>query len=197
MSFAASVALGVFAAAIWKFPPTNSGEWASWMQAVGAIAGIALALYLPWSQREHAAREQRAKEQRNRIGLLNRSLRTIDGFVRFCENLMEKSGFTPELYNVPQSFDFESNQIREFVEIANGIEGDDDSDETVGVPGGIRDVATRLLSAIEAYKKMRIHSGNKSMIRYAINDCMQELIALRADVLRSLEQIELLSSQQR
>ncbi|MFM0405306.1 hypothetical protein [Paraburkholderia dipogonis] len=61
--------VGVFGTEFVLHPPANSGEWASWAQAVGATIGLAVAIYFPMSERKKSAQEaaaqrlERAKQQ--------------------------------------------------------------------------------------------------------------------------------------
>ncbi|VVE12229.1 hypothetical protein PCA20602_02693 [Pandoraea capi] len=62
VSFWGGVAVGVLGAAFWRFPPQSSGDWASWVQAVGSIAAIAGA-FLIGERQSSAARKTLAEER--------------------------------------------------------------------------------------------------------------------------------------
>ncbi|WP_354677480.1 hypothetical protein [Cupriavidus plantarum] len=51
---------GLFVTAFFKYLPSNSGEWASWVQAVGSIGAIAGAVWVASSQSVNARREKQA-----------------------------------------------------------------------------------------------------------------------------------------
>lgn len=40
VSFWGGAAVGILGTAFWRFPPQSSGEWASWVQAIGSILAI-------------------------------------------------------------------------------------------------------------------------------------------------------------
>ncbi|MFM0171976.1 hypothetical protein [Paraburkholderia sediminicola] len=67
--FGTGFILGVFGTAFLLHIPSNSGEWASWAQAVGATVGLAVAIYFPMRERQRHDREtadqrlERAKQQ--------------------------------------------------------------------------------------------------------------------------------------
>ncbi|VVE50038.1 hypothetical protein [Pandoraea terrigena] len=67
VSFFGGVAIGVLAAAFWRFPPQGSGELASWVQAFGSIAAIAAAGYFPVRH----ARVQEANRQRRLLSTIS------------------------------------------------------------------------------------------------------------------------------
>lgn len=52
--------VGLFVTAFFKYLPSNSGEWASWVQAVGSIGAIVGAVWVASSQSADARREKQA-----------------------------------------------------------------------------------------------------------------------------------------
>ncbi|WP_244828924.1 hypothetical protein [Caballeronia sp. TF1N1] len=50
---------GMLIVAFIHWPPTQSSDWASWMQAIGAIVGIGIAIAVPAYQKFEARRESR------------------------------------------------------------------------------------------------------------------------------------------
>lgn len=57
--FWGGVAVGVLGTAFWRFPPQNSGEWASWVQAIGSILAIVGAWLGIKYQLERATKQRR------------------------------------------------------------------------------------------------------------------------------------------
>lgn len=45
-SFFGGIAVGIFVAAFWRYPPQGSSDWASWAQAVGSVGAIAAAIWI-------------------------------------------------------------------------------------------------------------------------------------------------------
>ncbi|QDH59455.1 hypothetical protein [Pandoraea pnomenusa] len=40
VSFFGGISVGVLIVAFWRFPPSSSSDWASWVQAVGSVAAL-------------------------------------------------------------------------------------------------------------------------------------------------------------
>lgn len=56
-------------------------EWPAWVQAIGSIAAIAVAVYVPWRQRQHAIDDQKRLE-RNKIRIMAAALAAAAGQYR-------------------------------------------------------------------------------------------------------------------
>ncbi len=54
--------LGYLAYGFYLAPPKASQDWAAWAQAYGATVALAIAIYVPYRQREDAKRDQLARE---------------------------------------------------------------------------------------------------------------------------------------
>ncbi|MBN5145911.1 hypothetical protein JY412_04020 [Stenotrophomonas maltophilia] len=48
-------------------------DWAAWVQAVGSVVGIAVAIYVPWRQRQHLINDERLLRQ-DKIKLMRTAL---------------------------------------------------------------------------------------------------------------------------
>lgn len=55
--------VGVF---VWQFPKSSS-DWAAWVQAIGSIAAIGVAIWVPYKQREDQRNDERLQRSRNRM----------------------------------------------------------------------------------------------------------------------------------
>lgn len=77
--------LGMFATAFVKWPPKDSSSWASWVQAVGAMIAIAIAIYVPYRQRMDGDKRDRKRDNLRR----QESLMTLRPIMERALNLIE------------------------------------------------------------------------------------------------------------
>ncbi|WP_394313078.1 hypothetical protein [Labrys neptuniae] len=104
----AGISVGVWAGkgyptlSVW---PTSSSDWAAWIQAIGSIVGIGIAIYVPWAQakaesRARAAEDLKAETERaaNAYGLRCLILDDLKHLTRYLQLATIK-----EPIEVPQS----------------------------------------------------------------------------------------------
>lgn len=72
--------------------PPLAIDWPAWVQAIGSIAGIATAIYVPWKQRQQARNdEQEAREEKRRVmrTALEAAVRQYRGSLGACYRFLE------------------------------------------------------------------------------------------------------------
>lgn len=69
-------ALGIVLAAAFTHIPGSPADWAAWVQAIGSLVAIGIAIYVPYAQRRNSEREKRFDHARR--------LRIATQAVRFC-----------------------------------------------------------------------------------------------------------------
>ena len=48
---------------LWKYPPSNSADWATWVQAFGSLAAIGIAIWVSRSQSQQALELERSRKR--------------------------------------------------------------------------------------------------------------------------------------
>src|SRR5690606_11411810 len=66
-AIAGLVLIGVF---VWQ-RPTNPAEWAAWMQALGSIVAVGVAIWVPYKQRENQRRDEAVKLRGDKLDRLH------------------------------------------------------------------------------------------------------------------------------
>ncbi|WP_186251727.1 hypothetical protein [Burkholderia gladioli] len=73
--FAGAFAVGALVTALVRWPPSQSSDWAAWVQAVGSIGAIVAAIWIQARQRAF----DRANERRRELSELKRKFEAWDG----------------------------------------------------------------------------------------------------------------------
>lgn len=81
---AAVLALTILTLACHAMWPDKDGV-AAWFQAVGSVAGIGVAVYVPWRQRRDQMQQQLIDAARQRVGVARRLYFLSTDFVRACQ----------------------------------------------------------------------------------------------------------------
>jgi hypothetical protein len=82
--FAIAFAAGMFVTAFCKWPPTQSSDWASWVQAVGSIGAIVGSFYLGSRQAQWQAREQDRRTRAKYLSIAEAAMGYVDVISDCC-----------------------------------------------------------------------------------------------------------------
>lgn len=74
LSVVAFVAVALIGTVFKEKPPSNSGEWAAWIQSLGAIVALAVSIGVGWFSAAAARGQQRAEWHRRRLEAAEGSL---------------------------------------------------------------------------------------------------------------------------
>ncbi|WP_343718975.1 hypothetical protein [Achromobacter dolens] len=67
--------------------PTSSGEWASWVQALGSIAAIGVAIWIPYDQAVKRSDEAVEEKRERREEFCNRQIAKLESSAQLVESL--------------------------------------------------------------------------------------------------------------
>lgn len=80
--------LGYLAYGFYLAPPKASQDWAAWAQAYGATVALAIAIYVPYRQREDAKREHQAREAEQAALHSQISILIVSDVIAFLERTL-------------------------------------------------------------------------------------------------------------
>lgn len=76
--FAGAFLLGMAVTAFSHWPPSSSSDWAAWVQAIGSIAAVGVAIYISWAQARNDRAKERERDHAERLLILEGPMGVLD-----------------------------------------------------------------------------------------------------------------------
>ncbi|WP_454752195.1 hypothetical protein [Cupriavidus necator] len=94
---------------------------AAWFQAIGSVAAIGIAIYVPWKQRANDQAERRKEVMQQKIFLARRAKAVADDLLLACIDLKMRV----DNHNLGSRFSYNTENFRLVIEAAKGLENVD------------------------------------------------------------------------
>ncbi|WP_092307169.1 hypothetical protein [Cupriavidus alkaliphilus] len=143
---AALLALTILTLACHAMWPDKDGV-AAWFQAIGSVAGIGIAVYVPWRQRRDQIQQQNFDVARQRVGVARRLYFLSTDFVRACQRYADDvfmEGNSP-----PGLAQLEVEDLVRVMEVTRMLEAQDHDNVAVPMLYAIRAQADLMITKVK------------------------------------------------
>lgn len=93
--FVSAFCAGIVATAFVRWPPHQSSDWAAWVQAIGSIGAVGVAIYISWAQAKNDRDRERARAAAENDGILMNVPAVLQNAAKIIDEMPDSTASDP------------------------------------------------------------------------------------------------------